>query len=99
MNADVLNPFAFFKEAIAKLGFAPRENKIPEKVDKTVNIPINTTVNIVYEEDGTFKQVENSICYVTDMYVILSGGATIPLNRIYKISEPGPSQLSKMLFI
>lgn len=106
MNADVLNPLTLIKEAISRLGFGkeetprrPEKNKLQKAGNKPGNIPVNTNVRIIYEEDDTLKQVDATICYVTDTYVILNGGTTIALNRITKIAETKPLQLSNMLFI
>jgi hypothetical protein len=95
MNAKVFNPSVISKEQVADLHFPaqdvlnfPDEIKLRKANAQNGLILGNafkTKVRIFFEDSESTKQVITTIWGLTDLHVILKGGITIPLHRIYSI--------------
>lgn len=95
MNTQVVNPSIINKELIAGLNFSGqdvlkfpdeiKERKTKEEVGLLLGNNYKCKVKIIFEDSESVRQVETTIWGLTDRHIILKGGVTIPLHRIYKI--------------
>ncbi|MGP8214207.1 MAG: hypothetical protein ACLQQ4_01450 [Bacteroidia bacterium] len=95
MNAQVVNPFVIPKENIGGLQFPAQEVlSLPDEIKQRkanaqkgllLGNNYKCKVKMIFEDSESLKQVITTIWGLTDMHVILKGGITIPLNRIYSI--------------
>jgi uncharacterized protein (UPF0248 family) len=95
MNIQAVTPSIINKEAISGLHFSSQDvlvlvNEIKErKTNAEIGLLLGNNykckVKIIFEDSESIKQVETTIWGLTDMHIILKGGVTIPLHRIYKV--------------
>jgi hypothetical protein len=96
MNAEIVTPLIIKKENIVWLLFPPQEVlTLPNEIkDRKANAQkglllgnnYKGKVKIIFEDTESLKRVETTIWGLTDMHVILKGGISIPLHRIYSVT-------------